>query len=54
MVEIRRRQDVATAVSRAKTAYERGKLDNYKPLTASGSEQVKSTCMTSWGPAMRR
>jgi hypothetical protein len=46
--------EVASAVSKARSAYRDGKLNHYKPLAASGAGEVKSTCPTSWGPAMRR
>ena len=47
-------RDIGAAVSRAKSAYDIGKLSSYKPLAVSGADEVKATCTTSWGPAMRR
>ena len=45
---------VASAVSIARAAFMDGKLDQYKPLSVTGTDGVKATCPTSWGPAMRR
>ena len=45
---------VSSAVSSAKAAFKSGKLDQYRPLTVTGTDGVKATCPTSWGPAMRR
>lgn len=47
-------RDIGAAVSRAKSAYDCGKLSSYRPLAVSGADEVKATCTTSWGPAMRR
>lgn len=45
---------VAMSLSKLKSAYQRGELNQYKPLAASGAGETKSTCTASWGPAMRR
>jgi hypothetical protein len=37
-----------------KSAFEQGKLEDYAPLRQSGHNAMQSTCMTAWGPAMRR
>ncbi|WP_158260075.1 hypothetical protein [Zobellella endophytica] len=48
------KKTVTAMMARAQTAFSSGKLQQYKPLEASGAEGVKSTCAASWGPAMRR
>ena len=47
-------QTIASKIDSLRSAYANGKLDQYKPLAASGSEQAKATATASWGPAMRR
>ncbi len=47
-------QEVSAAISKAKKAFNTGELKNYEPLTVLQTEEVKSTCATSWGPQMRR
>jgi hypothetical protein len=54
MQEKYQHREVASAVSRVKSAFRGGKLKHYRPLVATGAEEAKSTCTASWGPAMRR
>lgn len=46
--------DILKAVAEAKAAYEQGHLHAYKPLEVAGTGHAYSTCMTSWGPLMKR
>jgi hypothetical protein len=49
-----KQSEIESTISRAQAAFESGKLNQYKPLQVTGSDGVKTTSPTSWGPAMRR
>ena len=45
---------VSQAIARIQAAHTQGRLTDYAPLAATGSEAVAATCAAAWGPAMRR
>jgi len=45
---------VSLAVSQAKAAFERGQLENYKPLQSLKSAGLSRIPMASWGPMMKK
>lgn len=47
-------KSVLGRLAMVKAAYSDGKLDDYGALTQSGHNAMHSTCVTAWGPAMRR
>lgn len=46
--------DLSASVEAVRAALASGALADYRPLAVAGAEFGKSTCMTSWGPQMKR
>ncbi|WP_218508290.1 hypothetical protein [Variovorax sp. dw_308] len=45
---------LSLSIALAKAAFERGQLDNYKPLQSLKASGAPSTPKASWGPMMKR